>query len=149
MAPRAWILRSPIQVLDCEDHPYLESARAVLGGSELQLSYSRARETADGKPEFKVFLDGELAFELGDASPSAGWFKLCRDQGFDPDEGATTKIYLRLVVQHEFLPCQRLPEAGFRSLPLHGAHIHTLLKEFIVVTPAILGVVHGGVGALE
>ena len=84
MADRAWILRSPLKVLDCEDHPYLESARATLGGRELQLSYSRAMEDAGGRPEFKFFLDGELAFELGGESPSAAWFKLCRDQGFDP-----------------------------------------------------------------
>jgi len=84
MADRAWILRSPLKVLDCEDHPYLESARATLGGRELQLSYSRAMEDAGGTPEFKFFLDGELAYELGDASPSAAWFKLCRDQGYDP-----------------------------------------------------------------
>lgn len=85
MADRAWILRSPLKVLDCEDHPYLESARASLGSRELQVSFSRAREAADGKPEFKVFLDGELVFELGEASPLAPWFKLCRDQGYDPE----------------------------------------------------------------
>ena len=85
MADRAWILRSPLKVLDCEDHPYLESARATLGGRELQVSYSRAREASGGRVEFKFFLDGELAYDLGDASPTAAWFRLCRDQGYDPE----------------------------------------------------------------
>lgn len=80
----SWVLRSPLKVLDCEDHPYLETASAALGAHQLDISFSRAREAQEGRPEFKVFLDGELCFELGDASPSRAWFQLCRDMGYEP-----------------------------------------------------------------
>lgn len=84
MAISSWILRDPLRVLDSEDHPYLETALATVGSHELALSYSKAREAKEGRPEFKVFLDGELIYEMGDASPARPWFVLCRELGFDP-----------------------------------------------------------------
>ncbi|HJW09454.1 MAG TPA: hypothetical protein VJ483_07435, partial [Holophagaceae bacterium] len=84
MTISSWILSDPLRVLDSEDHPYLETALATLGSHELALSYSKAREAKEGRPEFKVFLDGELIYEMGDASPARAWFLLCRELGFDP-----------------------------------------------------------------
>ena len=85
MTISSWILNESLRVLDSKDHPYLETALATLGAHELALSYSKAREAKEGHPEFKVFLDGEQIFEMGDASPTKAWFTLCRALGYSPE----------------------------------------------------------------
>lgn len=75
----AWVLREPLTILDSVDEPYLETALATLGDHEILLQYAPAT------PDLRVFLDGNAVFELGQASPSGAWFKVCREMGYDPE----------------------------------------------------------------
>ena len=82
MQAAAWILREPLEVLKSLDDPYLMTAYGTLGAHDLALHY--APDTGQG-PEFRVFLDGGVVYELGMATPAEPWFRLCRETGYDPD----------------------------------------------------------------
>ncbi|GEM_PF-431619 len=81
MRTGTWVLREPLTILDSTDDPYLESARGQLGSHELHLQYAPAPEARD----FRIFLDGQLVYELGLPTAGAPWFKLCRELGYEPE----------------------------------------------------------------
>ncbi len=63
-----------------QDHPYLESSRASLGGHELE-----AYVLDDGESKtLRVLLDAALIYKSGDVMPGAEWFNVCREGGYQP-----------------------------------------------------------------
>lgn len=108
MAANAWVLREPLKILRSEDHPYLETALAVLGRHEIALNYSPAP-----KEELRIFLDGERIFDLGEASPAEPWFRVCQELGFDAE--AHWDLDPTLILFHQVLP--RMAE-GWHEAPL-------------------------------
>lgn len=80
-----WLLKEPLKVLNCEDHPYLETALGTLGSHELAVHLSPGDPERKVAAEFRIFLDGAEIYELGQGAPAAPWFALCREQGFDAE----------------------------------------------------------------
>lgn len=80
-----WTLNQPLKVLESEDHPYLETALGTLGGHEVAVHLAPGDPARNLQVEFRVFLDGQEAFELGNATPGRGWFQLCQELGFQAD----------------------------------------------------------------
>lgn len=78
----AWVLTESLTRTASEDQPYLGSATGRLGGHEIALTF--APEGAGGN-EVRVFLDGAVIFEPGQAGPGAPWFRACRALGFDAE----------------------------------------------------------------
>lgn len=96
-----WLLNAPLKVLDCEDHPYLETALGTLGSHEIAVHLSPGDPDRRIAPEFRVFLDGREIFELGQVTPGAAWFALCRELGFDPErhwDGDPAMILFQQVI---------------------------------------------------
>jgi hypothetical protein len=94
-----WVLKEPLKVLKVEDHPYLGTAQAELGKHELTLHHVPAPAP---RPDFRVFLDGELIFDLGMDFPTAAWTRLCRDLGYDPE--AHWDLDAALILFRQVLP---------------------------------------------
>ncbi len=94
-----WVLREPLKVIQVEDHPYLGTALATLGSHEVALHDVPAPAP---RPDFRVFLDGELIFDLGMAAPAAAWTKLCRELGYDPE--AHWDLDAALILFRQVLP---------------------------------------------
>lgn len=80
MRTGTWILRQPLDVLDCVDEPYLETALGTLGDHEVLVQHC----PVPGHQDFRVFLDGQTIYELGQATTAFAWFRLCHDLGYDP-----------------------------------------------------------------
>jgi len=97
MHEKPWVLHEPLQVLESADEPYLQSARGRIGAHELALHH--APETPDG---LRVFLDGELVFEQGQATPGVAWYQLCRDLGYQPEDH--WDLDPALILFHQALP---------------------------------------------
>jgi hypothetical protein len=82
MDEHTWILKEPLRVQQAVDDPYLRTAQGTLGAHTLAIHH--APDTGNGD-DFKVFLDGETVFELGQATPAEPWFRLCQELGYDPE----------------------------------------------------------------
>src|ERR1700680_268179 len=52
-------------------------------------------------------------------------------------------------MQHELSPLERVAQIALEALSLERVEIHLRFEKLIVVTPAILCSVHGGIGILE
>lgn len=74
------MLDLPFHARVMEDHPYLESSRASLGGHELE---AYVLDDGDLKT-LRVLLDGELIYKSGDVMPAMEWFNVCREGGYHP-----------------------------------------------------------------
>ncbi len=70
-------------------------------------------------------------------------------QGFHTDNLASAHIHLGLIMQHEFVMQQRLPQA----LQLSDTTLHLLvadqIKQMITTTPTLLGLTHGLIGMTQ
>ncbi|HJW08625.1 MAG TPA: hypothetical protein VJ483_03275 [Holophagaceae bacterium] len=99
MAMDGWVLREPLKVLKVEDQPYLGTALATLGGHEVAL---HDVPSPAPQPDLRVFLDGELIYDLGMAAPAAPWARLCRDLGYDPE--AHWDLDAALILFQQVLP---------------------------------------------
>lgn len=86
MGEARWVLNQPLKVLSSEDQPYLETALGTLGTHELAVHLAPASPDQKLSGEFRIFMDGEEIFELGDSTPGRAWFQACRELGFQPEE---------------------------------------------------------------
>ena len=67
----------------------------------------------------------------------------------DARDGSCLEIYLRLVMQQQFLAFKGISQLAFQRLALDGPKIHVFLKELVIVAPILLGVIHRRVGILD
>jgi hypothetical protein len=82
MGEDAWVLHDSLEVLQSAAEPYLLTAQGRLGGHEVSCHFA---PDAGRGVEFRVFLDGRPVYELGQPAPARAWYRLVRDQGFDPE----------------------------------------------------------------
>jgi len=82
MDEAAWVLRTDLKVLNSLDDPYLMTGLGSLGGRELMVHH--APDAGQGA-EFRVFLEGGVVYELGMAAPAEPWFRVCREEGYEPE----------------------------------------------------------------
>jgi hypothetical protein len=91
---------------------------------------------------------------LGEGDEAARWNAAQHaiepaQQGFHADDASAGQIDLGLVVKAELLVVEGLAQGVFQLKTLQRVDVHDLVEEPIGVTPALLGVVHGGIGILH
>jgi len=99
MNEQAWPWPEPLKVLKSRSGPYLKTAEGTLGPHTLSLHCSSAPETP---LEFRVFLDGHLVFEQGEATPALAWYQLCEDLGYRAEDH--WDLDPALILFHQALP---------------------------------------------
>jgi hypothetical protein len=70
-------------------------------------------------------------------------------QGLDTRDVTRGEVYLGLVVQQKLFPIEGGAEAFFQRLPFDGLQIHFRPEKLEIVTPGLLGVIHGHVRILN
>lgn len=64
------------------------------------------------------------------------------DERLGASDRARLQVYDRLVMQHQLLSLESMPQTALEGLPLKRAPVHVRLEKLIVVTTQCLGVIH-------
>jgi hypothetical protein len=99
MNEQAWFWPEALNVLKAQDGPYLKTASGTIGAHGLTVHRSTAPETPE---EFRVFLDGQMVFELGQTTPALPWYHLCQELGYHAEEH--WDLDPALILFHQALP---------------------------------------------
>src|ERR1700733_2437285 len=59
------------------------------------------------------------------------------------------EIYLRLVMEQEFLALKCISQLAFQRLALDGPETHVRLKELVIIASGLLGMIHSRIGILD
>ncbi len=71
------------------------------------------------------------------------------DERLDADDGAGLEVDLRLIVEDELVPRDRLAQVGLDGLALDGIGVHLGPEELIVIAPGVFRLIHGEVGVAQ
>ena len=70
-------------------------------------------------------------------------------QGFSSGQRAGFEMDRGLIEQEEFLPIERVPQAGFDGQSLDHSDVHIAFKKLEIVATFLLGAVHRGIRILD
>jgi len=99
MIKQEWFWPEPLKLLKSQGGPYLKTAEGAIGSHAVTAHCSSAAETP---LEFRVFLDGQRVFDLGQATPDLAWYELCRELGYRAEEH--WDLDPALILFHQALP---------------------------------------------